>query len=1450
MDIIDPTDIKRKISGIKFGFYTDDEIKKSAVFKVLNNTSLLKDGVPDENSIISHKLGIYNTDSKCLTCNRIKQECEGHKAYIQLKYPVKIPALYTQINMYINITCLNCYKFTNSNQVQYKSLVTLYNNIKNKKDRKCGHCGAIMPKIIRKSKKNIAKYVLEFNEKSKDIDVYRKWKLYLKKDSTKLILFNHIMYDIFGNISKESLHEIKGNNEVEPINLLSYYIIVPPNQIKPDSFIEVKNSERKNPINNQLEIIYGINANIPNNYKDLNLSLRENEILRKSLLDLDLSYYDILIGLSKKSKKEGQDIIKSINNKWKSKTGRFRQDLNGKRVENVFSGVISPNPFLEINEAGIPQDMLQKLFVFETVYSYNYDRLSSYVTSGTYPHVSHIKRGSMDIKNNIVLQIGDVVFRNPIDGDYVGLCRYPSLLPSNLTGFIIKIINGINGIALSSLICILNGADFDGDTVVGFVCSSQKANTELKFLSSATRWFISYQTSLPVIGLFQDSIIGIGELTRGDKTINRYYALKMLSKLNINYISGYYKTTLSNKNEHIKIKDLISIVLEQFPVSYKGISKTFNDYHSKYIKYVQDDINVLIENGKFVSGILDKSSVGQKVKNGIFHNIALYYGTRNALSIIQQLRRLVFEFIKMWGNSLSFSDVYVPPKIQTEIDLKLSAKLTEVKLLEDKLNNGEITASPDKTVNDIFEEQQVNLLDVESEFDDITYGKFDIEKNNIYKMITYGAKGDYSHMKKIATSIGQTFIDSSRPPDHLLGYRRTSPYYRMCETSPESKGFIANSYFSGMNVRESLFANQESRNQMTRKALSTSESGEAERIGVKNQEYVIVDNKRRSNKGDGIVQFLYGGDGIDPRKVEEINIQTIEMSNDKLKETFSIIEDGKVINEKEVNIIKEDRDFYRKKFIIIEIYKPSFVLDGKVKLPVNIDKVIALMKKEYNGLNKLNNNDTKILKHNEYFDLCEAFIKRLPYVHFNRFYEAEKKPIDDYVMKSFTLFSIYFRSKMYSKRLIDEKISLSLLKMIFEHISFRYKMSLIDYGMAIGVLAAQCLSEPQSQKVLDSVSGKKTGGTGGGIDDVHKFNEILAFKEQKDMRDARMFIYFKEEYEENESFINQFANNIEMIELNYFIVERILLYESINDIAKGEYAEDKEFVDTYTRLIPQYQPKSNITKYCIRLKFDKIKMMFKNVTIETIFNKFKQNYQNCHIIYNINDNDNIYYIIRIWVSNDLPLSNKETHYDDKLKYFIDNDLCKMILGVNKILATKVEDTKKIIIDEDGSIGSKKIFRIVTSGSNLAAILDFPEIDTIRTQTNVLPEYYKIYGSTKTAYKILNEMRALLLGFNIDYRHYTIYTNLMSYYGRILLINRQSLTKKEHDKILLRASQISPTEALIDGAFRGVYQPVGGVSDAIILGTMPNIGTNMNSIGLDISKFMNMDQNENNILDQL
>ena len=169
----------------------------------------------------------------------------------------------------------------------------------------------------------------------------------------------------------------------------------------------------------------------------------------------------------------------------------------------------------------------------------------------------------------------------------------------------------------------------------------------------------------------------------------------------------------------------------------------------------------------------------------------------------------------------------------------------------------------------------------------------------------------------------------------------------------------------------------------------------------------------------------------------------------------------------------------------------------------------------------------------------------------------------------------------------------------------------------------------------------------------------------------------------------------------------------------------------------------------------------------------------------------------------------------------------LIRGTKGIISTSVVSIVKSHINKDGSLGSGKIFAINTNGTNLEDIIDNPYIDAYRTQSDSITEFESIFGIEAARQKILLELIKNMP--NISKDHCTIFTDEMTYSGKVTSIQKTGLQSREMSNVLLRLSFQSPIQVIENAATDSLVDKISGISGPLILGSTPCVGTSFNKI---------------------
>lgn len=143
--------------------------------------------------------------------------------------------------------------------------------------------------------------------------------------------------------------------------------------------------------------------------------------------------------------------------------------------------------------------------------------------------------------------------------------------------------------------------------------------------------------------------------------------------------------------------------------------------------------------------------------------------------------------------------------------------------------------------------------------------------NNIYKMIYVKSKGNETNLCQIIGLLANQNVDGKRAPEFLQ--KRSLPHFSKYDMSPEPRGFIYNSFFSGLKSHEFFFHSMGGREGLSDTAVKTARTGYIQRKLIKALEDVIVryDGTVRDSQNN-LVQSLYGEDGFAAEFIEKQNV--------------------------------------------------------------------------------------------------------------------------------------------------------------------------------------------------------------------------------------------------------------------------------------------------------------------------------------------------------------------------------------------------------------------------------------------------------------------------------------------------------------------------------------------------------------------------------------------------
>lgn len=319
------------------------------------------------------------------------------------------------------------------------------------------------------------------------------------------------------------------------------------------------------------------------------------------------------------------------------------------------------------------------------------------------------------------------------------------------------------------------------------------AETELRHLAATPWQMISPSANSPIIGIYQDSLLGSYRFTRPNLKLTPRDAMNLLMmfpKVDVAALRA------SIKDGSISTFDVLSQILAPITLKYK--TKLFEEEEDANLSN-----NVLeIRNGKYVRGQLEKSVLGASTK-GIIHRICNDYGNMAAAAFIDDIQNIVTEYMKSSSFSVGISDLIANKKTQDSILQIIHEKKHEVHSVIDKVHFGIFENNTSSTNMTEFETRVNNILNKATDLSG-KEGRKSLSKENRFLMIVNsGSKGSLVNISQMISCLGQQNVDGKRIP---YGFEnRTLPHFCKFDDSPTARGFIENSYISGLTAPELFF---------------------------------------------------------------------------------------------------------------------------------------------------------------------------------------------------------------------------------------------------------------------------------------------------------------------------------------------------------------------------------------------------------------------------------------------------------------------------------------------------------------------------------------------------------------------------------------------------------------------------------------------------------------------
>jgi DNA-directed RNA polymerase II subunit RPB1 len=1130
-----------------------------------------------------------------------------------------------------------------------------------------------------------------------------------------------------------------------------------------------------------------------------------------------------------------------------SKNGRIRGNLMGKRVDYSARSVITGDPNLSIRELGVPMKIAMNITKPIKVNKRNRDFLTKLIQNGpdVYPGAKILEKANGENitlryvdRNSVKLMDGDVVHRHMMNGDAVLFNRQPSLHRMSMMCHIVKIMKKGDTFRMNVGDTKPYNADFDGDEMNMHMPQNVLAETELKHLAAIPYQMISPANNSPIIGIFQDSMLGSYRFTRPNLKFSKRDAMNLLMMY-----KNVDPENIINKKE-VSSFDILTQIMPSVTLKYK--TKLFEDDEEYSISN-----NVLeVINGEFRRGQLEKSALGSTTK-GIIHRICNDFGNMQATQFIDDLQNVVTEYMKTSSFSVGISDLIANKKTQDSIVHAITTQKQEVQSIIEKVHLGTFENNTSASNNMHFESNINKVLNKATEQAG-KIGRKSLNKNNRFLMIVNsGSKGNLINISQMISCLGQTNVDGKRIP---YGFEnRTLPHFSKFDDSPGARGFIENSYISGLTAPELFFHAMGGRIGLIDTAVKTSQTGYIQRRLIKGLEDIKIeyDMTVRNNKGK-IIQFNYGDDNFDSTKTENQSISLVGMSIEDIYLHYDIMGSVEIVNlftkgtatryrkqKKDLEKkIKEyiDKTIQARNDLIEKVFNNTD--ENNVKTPISFQNTITNIQGQLN----LSENSLVDITPLEAFELIESYLKKFSKLSYS-------KPTE--------LFNILYNFYLTPKELITKKrFHRKGITMLLEAILLKYKQAIVHPGEMVGVIAGQSIGEPTTQLTLNTfhLSGvaSKSNVTRG----VPRIEEILRLT--KNPKNPSLTVHLRDFEETNEEKASQYANMLEHTKLVNVIKNIQICFDPNEDNSVIEddnglleqYYEFEKMINEST----EEEVTDNITsksKWIIRMEFDPETLLEKNITMDDINFAINSSYGNeVSCVYSDYNSSNL--IFRIRMNNSVLNKSKKQKgaletldQSDEiymLKNFQDlllnNIVLRGVSGITNVLPRKVTNSVK---KADSKYTQSDVWVLDTTGTNLLEVLSSDFIDVKKTFSNDIKEVFNVLGIEAARQVLYNELMEVMnfSGVDINYHHASILCDRMTSNHNMVAIFRSGILNDDIGPISKSTFEVH-TEVLLEASRHAEFDHMRGVSANVMMGQMGTYGTGAFNLVLDTDAYKNME----------
>jgi len=1413
----------QQVSAIQFTPLSAREIRERAVCKIDNYETIENSGGETyfrNNGLYDMRMGTITRGQNCMTCGQTNQTCPGHFGYMELNNYFFHPFFAHYVIQILKSVCVYCLnprldhtsyppptpepKRTSSRKrksssasmstkKQKPTLVSIINKqtlpsidtapqykIEDPQQRlnqiskdspngiPCKHCNQILVKV--------AKY----NDK-------HGWTITIDKGTKGDPKLSDISaarcYRILSGLSNQTCGILGIDTRwYHPSDLITKAFPVPPPHLRPSMPFE--NGMRV--VDDMATMLYDIIKTNNNLGIAMNSSkpLEDDHLYQRLAFNL-CRYGDNAPSQIPWTQRNGQPLV-GIRQRLESKTGRIRGNLMGKRTDKSARTPITPDNNIMPAQIGVPDVFCRTLTFPETVNAINRHRLQALVDNGpdTWPGANYVHRNGTkydlkyspthDQKHRYALRLGDIVERHLLDGDMTLVNRQPSLHRMSMMAHRIKRLPGLS-IRLNLSVTTPYNADFDGDEMNLNPSQSIGTTIEMKELMSVPTQVINPQNNKPVFATVLDTILACNLLTQDHVVFDRATAIHILMQV-YDDIDALSRVFLGNPPA-ILVPDplwtgrqIFTMLMPTSPIDRRVHIRLGN--------------TILIRRSKLLAGTITKSTVGTS-EQSIVHHIYSQLGMHEAIAFIDRLNRCAMVYMSIRSFSIGLSDFVSTPQLRQDIEAIIE---------KDTKNIGD---NPEQTFNQ-----------VRDACGNIINDRVSIE-NSVVAMVSSGSKGSMINVAQTIACVGPQNLDMQK---YLVAFGgRTLPFYRKGAKEARCFGMCKNPFTKGLEPDEFIFHASAGRVGIIDTAVKTAKTGYVERRLVKVMEDIVVayDGTVRNANGN-IMQFAYGGDGMDPTHVRRYSLDfkgPFAFKMDIFDESVAQYVDHRIVHQDRMTPGLQGRlEGHFEALVQYKALCAKTLTEDRVFLPFDLKSIIEDAKATYPHCLVYTLNP-KIMWYKYPSDLSVTYILDA-FVGLKAFFERQTWCRPDVALVSCLMARMYLEYELTPRRAWTvHHLNKARFDYVLDRVREAYCDGLVNPGESVGVIGAQSIGEPCTQMTLNTFHYAGVSSAASVSAGVPRLEEIINLK--KEIKTPSMRVAIKEgvpqvavEKASKRLVHTMFADLIEEESIEFADDPLMLLPDAVFDGDLGALLSvGGHYVRYRLRAKDLLIHSVSLDDIVARLSGPNIVVRAQEVSPYELFHELGDN---CHVL--------IVHFFNNWEPEDDVMSFLETW-----SYKMANNFC--VSGVKGI--------DKIYIDPL----TPGLF--TTNGINMDELFKFDIIDFANTTCNHVLVIYRELGVEAARACLYDELVTVFResGKYVNHCHLSLLCDVMCYRGTLRPITRHGACK-ELNGPLQRATFEEMTNTLAAAAVFTEHDKVSDVSSSVALGKQARMGTGMCDLVLD------------------